>query len=221
MRYFFIIYLLVSILVVSIGGLRGDKFKNTPIRIFPDMDEQDRIDPQEASDFFADGLGSRQPVAETIPQGLKPDPIPDTLKESFANDNSYYHSGMFNDKVYGNGLPVEELGLTEENLPAFIERGAVVYNANCSACHGISGNGKGVVAAYGVPGVINLVDSQLPDGGKYDVIVNGRGNMSAFGYQVDLDDRWAIIAYLRAIQYSRKVPLELVKQAYEEGTAKQ
>jgi mono/diheme cytochrome c family protein len=220
MRYFFIIYLLLAVLVVSIGGFRGDKFKNTPIRIFPDMDEQDRINPQQASDYFSDGLGARQPVAATVPQGLKPASLADASTKTFTNDNSYYHTGMYDDQVLGTGLPVEELGLTEETLPAFIKRGSVVFNANCSACHGISGNGKGVVASYGVPGVFNLVTSELPDGGIYDVIVNGRGNMAKFGYQVDVNDRWAVIAYLRALQYSRKAPLDQVKQAYEAGSAK-
>jgi len=220
MRYFFIIYLLLAVLVVSIGGFRGDKFKNTPLRIFPDMDEQDRINPQQASDYFSDGLGARQPVAATVPQGLKPASLADASTQSFTNDNSYYHTGMYDDQVLGTGLPVAELGLTEEALPAFIKRGSVVFNANCAACHGISGNGKGVVASYGVPGVFNLVTSELPDGGIYDVIVNGRGNMSAFGYQVDVKDRWAVIAYLRALQYSRKAPLDQVKDAYEAGSAK-
>ncbi|MEO1858167.1 MAG: cytochrome c [Rubritalea sp.] len=220
MRYFFIIYVLLAVLVVSIGGLRGKKFKDAPIRVFPDMDEQDRIDPQEASDFFNDGLGARQPVAATVPQGLKPAGLADEMTKSFTNDNSYHQTGMFNEDVFGTGLPVNELGLTEENLPAFLKRGLVMYNANCSGCHGISGNGKGVIASYGVPGVFNLVTSKLPDGGMYDVIVNGRGNMGAFGYQIDVKDRWAIIAYLRALQYSRTAPLDQVKGAYEAGSAK-
>lgn len=220
MRYFFIIYALLAVLVVSIGGFRGAKFNNAPIRIFPDMDEQDRIDPQEASDFFSDGQGARLPVAGTNPQGFKPATLADKTTKTFANDNSYYHTGAYDEQVLGNGLPVKELGLTEETLPAFIKRGSVVFNANCAACHGISGNGKGVVASYGVPGVFNLVDSTLPDGGIYDVIVNGRGNMAAFGYQIDLNDRWAIVAYLRALQYSRKAPLDQVKEAYEAGSAK-
>ncbi|MFC4992994.1 c-type cytochrome [Rubritalea tangerina] len=220
MRYFFIIYALLAVLVVSIGGFRGEKFKQTPIRIFPDMDEQDRIDPQEGSDFFHDGLGARQPVQSTLPQGLEPADLADENTKTFTNDNSYYHTGMFDENVFGNGLPVEELGLNEENLPAFIKRGKVAFNSNCAICHGVSGNGKGVVASYGVPGVFNLIDSTLPDGGMYDVIVNGRGNMAAFGYQIDVKDRWAIIAYLRALQYARKAPLEQVKDAYEASAAK-
>ncbi len=215
MRYFFIIYALLAVLVVSIGGFRGDKFKNTPIRIFPDMDEQDRIDAQEASDFFADGLGARQPVAATVPQGLEPAATADANTKTFTNDNSYYHTGLFNEEVFGTGLPVEELNLTEENLPAFIKRGQVAFNANCSSCHGVSGNGKGVVASYGIPGVANLQTSMLPDGATYDIIVNGRGGMSAFGYQVDVKDRWAIIAYLHAIKYSRTAPLDQVKEIFE------
>lgn len=221
MRYFFTIYALLAVLVVSIGGLRGTKFKHEQFQLIPDMDKQDRIDPQTSSDFFSDGLGARKPVAETVPQGFTPAASADATTKSFTNDNNYVHTGMFDEEVFGNGIPLAELGITEETLPAFIKRGSVVYNANCAACHGVSGNGKGVVAAYGIPGVADLVNTNLPDGGIYDVIVHGRGGMSAFGYQVDVNDRWAVISYLRALQYSRKAPLDQVKQAYEAGTAAQ
>ncbi|WP_018969807.1 c-type cytochrome [Rubritalea marina] len=215
MRYFFIIYALLAVLVVSIGGFRGEKFKDTPIRIFPDMDEQDRIDAQELSPFFADNNGARLPVENTVPQGLVQADLADENAKQFTNDNSYYHTGMFDEKVFGTGLPVSDLALDEANLEAFIKRGKVVFDSNCAACHGVSGNGKGVVASYGVPGVFNLIDSTLPDGGMFDVIANGRGNMAAFGYQIDLKDRWAVIAYIRSLQYARKAPLEQVKAAYE------
>lgn len=221
MRYFFIVYALLAVLVISVGGIRGEKFKHTPFRLFPDMDEQDRIDPQSASDFFKDGMGARQPVAETLPQGYEPADLADASSKSFTNNNDYYHTGLLNEDVFGNGLPVEELGLTDENLAAFIKRGKVAFNANCAVCHGISGNGKGVAAGYGIPGVANLQTTALPDGAIYDIIVNGRGGMSAFGYQVDIKDRWAIVAYLRALQYSREVPLDQVKDAFEAGVAAQ
>lgn len=220
MRYFFIIYALLAVLVISVGGFRGGKFKHEVFQLIPDMDKQDRIDPQTTSDFFSDGLGARKPVANTVPQGLVPADRADANTIIFTNDNSYLHTGLFNDDVFGSGIPTAELGLTAETLPAFIKRGSVVFDANCSSCHGISGNGKGVVASYGVPAVANLQTTILTDGNIYDVIVNGRGGMSAFGYQVNVEDRWAIIAYLRAIQYSRKAPLDQVKGAYEAATAK-
>lgn len=219
MRYFFIIYALLAVLVVSIGGFRGEKFKNTPIRIFPDMDEQDRIDPQELNAFFADNNGARKPVENTVPQGLVQADLADSDTQQFTNDNSYYHTGMFDEKVYGTGLPVAELELDEQNLEAFLNRGKVVFDSNCAACHGVSGNGKGVVAAYGVPGVFNLIDSTLPDGAMFNVIAHGRGNMAAFGYQIDLKDRWAVIAYLRSLQYARKAPKAQVQEAFDAGIA--
>lgn len=221
MRYFFSIYALLAVIVVSIGGFRGEKFTHQPFELFPDMDKQDRIDPQSTTDFFSDGLGSRQPVTNTVPQGLVPASAADATTKSFTNDASYLHTGFFNEEVFGNGIPAAELGLNEDNLEAFIKRGSVVFGANCAVCHGASGNGKGVVAAYGIPGVADLQTTKLPDGGIYDVIVNGRGGMAAFGYQIDINDRWAVIAYLRALQYSRKAPLDQVKEAFEAGSTAQ
>lgn len=220
MRYFFLIYALVAILVVSIFGFRGDKFEQTPFRIFPDMDDMDRIDPQSESDFFSDGMGSRQPVDKTVPHGYSAvDKEAGLIDEKgFANSLSFYDTGMFDDKVFGDGLPVDELKLTEENAEAFLKRGETVFYVQCSRCHGESGNGKGVVASYGIPGVANLQTSKLPTGAIYDIIVHGRGGMGSLGHNVNVRDRWAAVAYVKALQYSRNAPLEQVKEAYEAGT---
>ncbi len=70
MRYFFFIYALIALLVVGIFGIRGQKFDKPPIRIFPDMDEQDKLRAQKPDAFFADGHGSRLPVSQTQPRGF-------------------------------------------------------------------------------------------------------------------------------------------------------
>lgn len=219
MRYFFLIYALVILLVISIFGFRGDKFSQTPIRIFPDMDDMDRIDPQSHTDFFADGMGSRQPVDGTVPQGLS---IPaegegEVREYGFGNSLSFYHTGMFDERVYGDGFPVEELDLTEETATAFLKRGETVFGVHCSRCHGESGNGQGVVASYGIPGVANLQITKLPTGAIYDIIVHGRGGMGPLGHNLNVRDRWAAVAYVKALQYSRSVPKDQVEEAYEAG----
>ncbi|MCP5534497.1 MAG: cytochrome c, partial [Akkermansiaceae bacterium] len=65
MRYFFLAYALIALTVVGIFGVRGQKFTKPPIRVFPDMDEQDKLRAQKPDPFFADGVGSRLPVAGT------------------------------------------------------------------------------------------------------------------------------------------------------------
>lgn len=218
MRYFFIIYALVAVTVVSIGGFRGEKFKHTPFELFPDMDKQDRIDPQTSNDFFADGMGARTPVNNTVPQGYTSLAVDEQHTGLlFTNDNSYLHTGLYDENVFGDGLPVEELGLNEDNIESFIKRGSIAFQHQCTRCHGESGNGQGVVAAYGIPGVADLTTSKLSDGAIYDIIVNGRGGMSPFGAYNGIKDRWAMVAYIRSLQYSRKAPKELVKEAFEAG----
>ena len=69
MKYFFLSYIFIAILVVSIAGTRGTKSLQPPIEILPDMDQQAKIKYQAASGFFADGIGGRAPVAHTVPIG--------------------------------------------------------------------------------------------------------------------------------------------------------
>ncbi|HEY1051806.1 MAG TPA: cytochrome c, partial [Prosthecobacter sp.] len=92
----------------------------------------------------------------------------------------------------------------------FIKRGEQRYNINCAICHGTSGNGKGVTSKYGILTAFNL---QQPgnndpanaaafraDGAIFDVITNGKGLMGSYGGNITVRDRWAIVAYIRALQ---------------------
>ncbi|RYD64862.1 MAG: hypothetical protein EOP83_08730, partial [Verrucomicrobiaceae bacterium] len=73
MKYFFLAYAIIAALFIGLMPVRGNKSPDAPIRLFPDMDEQDKIKPQKPSDFFADGQGSRLPVHGTQPLGLNPE----------------------------------------------------------------------------------------------------------------------------------------------------
>jgi len=202
MRYFFLIFTLICVLVVSFFGFRGQKFSSTPLRLFPDMDDQDRVNSQAHSEFFTDGMGSRKPVAGTVPRGFT-----DGSEHSFGNSISYEHTGRFGD-AYGDGMP-NSLRLTEETTPGFLRHGEERYNISCMPCHGKSGNGKGAVAVIGIPTVPSLLSftkDKYPDGQMFETITQGKGLMSGYGYNVPTDDRWAIIAYVRSLQTAREVP---------------
>ena len=205
MRYFFLIYALVIVLVISIFGLHGDKFKKTPIRIFPDMDDQDYIGAQSETHFFSDGLGSRKPVANTNPVGLSQDTSIEEELKGFGNKTTYLHTGFINSTNLGKGLP-EELNLKDnkENTTALLTRGKEVFGYKCVACHGKSGNGKGIVSEHGWIGVADLRTSTLPEGGIYDVIVSGKGKMGQMGTDLTLYDRWAAVAYVKMLQEAAK-----------------
>lgn len=204
MRYFFLVFALIVVLVVSFLGFRGDKFSGTPIRIFPDMDDQDKVKSQAHSDFFSDGMGARKPVVGTVPRGFA-----DGSDYNFGNSTSYEHTGRFGD-AYGDGMP-KALGLTNETASAFLRRGEERYNISCMPCHGQSGDGKGTVAVVGIPTVPSLMGfskEKYPDGQMFETITKGKGLMSGYGYNVPTDDRWAIIAYVRALQTANDVPAE-------------
>lgn len=216
MKYFFLILGLLIITVTGIFGLRGGKSAQPPIWLFPDMDNQDKLKAQSEEIFFHDGVGSRQPVAHTAPMGFSTEPSVQDIE--FTKGTGYINTGAIND-YFGNGLP-KELGLTEKDMPAFMARGEERFNIYCAICHGESGDGQGVVAQYGVPGVANIHSfprEEYPDGRLYHVITHGKGNMSGYGYNIPLRDRWAIVAYIRALQTAQKAPLSdpAVKAALE------
>ncbi|MGB0774787.1 MAG: c-type cytochrome [Akkermansiaceae bacterium] len=203
MRYFFLAFALIAVLTVSFFGFRGDKFSSTPIRMFPDMDDQDKVRTQSQNDFFADGMGSRKPVAGTVPRGFEPD----GSGPSFGNSVEYVHTGHMGD-AYGDGMP-SELELTGETLPAFIRHGEERYRVSCMPCHGEAADGKGTVAVAGIAATRNLKEDgfareKYPDGQMFETITNGKGLMSGYGYNIPVKDRWAIIAYLRALQAADK-----------------
>jgi mono/diheme cytochrome c family protein len=211
MRYFFLVYALIALLVVGIFGLRGQKFSKPPVRIFPDMDEQDKLRAQQPDPFFADGHGGRLPVVQTQPRGLNPDGermIGGIPEYEFGGQTGYYFTGHVGD-YYGVGMP-EELKLTDESAGELVRRGKERYGIYCAVCHGVSGNGHGITAEYGVPVANNpnaklnaLTAESYPDGRLFEVITNGKGLMSGYGYNIPVRDRWAIVAYIHALQAAK------------------
>ena len=213
MRYFFLAYALIALLVVGIFGIRGQHFAKPPVRIFPDMDDQDKLKAQKPDAFFADNHGSRLPVTQTQPRGLNQEgkqSIGGIPEYEFGGQTGYYYSGHVGD-YFGNGMPTE-LELTEENAAALIHRGKERYEIYCSVCHGKSGDGQGVAGQYGVPGIANFhLDNfksvAYPDGRMFETITNGKGMMGAYGYNIPIRDRWAIISYVRTLQTAKEAQI--------------
>ena len=123
MRYFFLIYALIIVFVISTFGFRGDKFKKPPIRIFPDMDEQDFIKGQKPSNFYKNGMGAQKPVAGTVPMGHKPEETAESELRGYGNKETYLHTGRFNETNYGKGFPTELELDKPENVTALLTRG--------------------------------------------------------------------------------------------------
>ncbi|MBT8043330.1 MAG: cytochrome c [Verrucomicrobiae bacterium] len=212
MRYFFLAFALIVLMVISFFGFRGDLFSGTPLRIFPDMDDQDKVKTQKPSEFFADGMGSRKPVAGTVPRGFEQDGVVHAFGEgySFGNSELYIDTGKIG-QTYGDGMP-DELGLKDEDLAGFLRHGKERYEISCMPCHGQAGDGKGTVAVIAsdtpMGSVADLMQSRLlkakyTDGQMFEVITKGKGLMGAYGFNIPVNDRWAIIAYVRTLQEAK------------------
>jgi mono/diheme cytochrome c family protein len=153
------------------------------------MHDQPRYDPMEASSFFTDNAASRAPVAGTVPRGL-------------LRDDELLYQGTVN------GSPAEVFPFPIDE--AVMARGQDAFNAFCSPCHGRTGRGDGIVVQRGFTRPPDLTDDNArsaPVGHIFNVITNGFGAMPDHAAQVQVRDRWAIAAYLRALQASAAVPI--------------
>ncbi len=213
LRYFFISFTLAVIAVMAIAGFRGEKSRKAPIEIFPDMDRQPRYNAQHKSDFYADGRAARQHVEGTVPQGFVQPGLYSTTQGNnarkltgpagFGNFPTYADTGKIGE-VWGDGIPLPELNV------AVLERGRERYNISCAVCHGEVGDGNGVVSKYGFGGIANLQEARfrtMADGHIFQTITHGKGNMGAYGSNITVEDRWAIIAYIRALQKSQNASI--------------
>jgi mono/diheme cytochrome c family protein len=203
LRYFFIGLGLFLVGLLAVAGFRGQKSEKPPIEIFPDMDHQPKVKAQVPSEFFTDGRGNRQPVPGTVPLGYeapvsKENPFPDEGKYRmvrYSSGTDYLNTGRFGDQ-WGTGIPMP---VTAE----LMQRGQDRYTIFCGVCHGASGGGNGVAGQYGLVAIANLHQDRLrdmADGEIYNTITMGKNTMLGYGSKIPVDDRWAIVAYVRALQ---------------------
>ncbi len=154
-----------------------------------DMHDQPRHEPLEASTFFADGRSARPLVPGTIPRG-----------------------GLHEDPILFTGKTAD--GAFAETIPfaidrAFLDRGRERYNIFCTPCHDHVGTGRGMAVRRGFPQAASFHIDRLRNvepGYFFDVITKGFGRMPEYATQILPRDRWAIVAYVRALQLSQNVP---------------
>jgi len=191
------LFLLVAAASSVLGACSNFPSRQPPIWVWFDMKKQDKYKPEMSSAFFADGRASRRPVDGTIAQ------------ETYRPDAAY-STGAAADNTYVARNP-------EPLTKATLLRGQAKFNIYCAPCHDQTGSGRGVVASKTtwVPGnmhddrVVNMVDGEI-----YHVATMGRRSMPGYRFQISEKDRWAIVAYVRALQRSWRgtmtdVPAEL------------
>lgn len=142
------------------------------------MTQQKRYDTYAAASIWRDGTAARTPPADTVARG------------DLARDAARDHPPVLTDQV--------------------MRRGETQYAIFCTPCHGEAGDGRGIIVARGFPKPPPLAsDEQLarPAQALFDVITNGKGVMYPFASRIVPQDRWAIVAYLRALQLAQHAPL--------------
>ncbi|TPK92643.1 cytochrome c [Mesorhizobium sp. B2-4-17] len=143
-----------------------------------DMENQPRYNPLAKSDQFADGMSARMPAKGTVARDADLSPVPDTFP-----------------------YPI---------TMALLQRGRHRFDIFCSPCHGRTGDGHGMIVQRGFPAPPSYHQDVLrkaSDRHIYDVITDGYGAMYSYAARVAPADRWAIVAYVRALQYSRDAPV--------------
>lgn len=173
-------------MVVASGCARGCTSSRPPIHLNPSMDDQPKVRPQAASDFFYNGASMREPVPGTVAIG--------ELKEDTA-----FFTGKSDDGRFVASIPVA----VDE---ALLARGRERYEIYCQPCHDARGDGKGILfqrgqvptASFHQEKILNYTDGQI-----FDVITNGFGLMSGYRWPIPPADRWAIVARVRELQRER------------------
>ncbi|HEU5071825.1 MAG TPA: cytochrome c [Verrucomicrobiae bacterium] len=207
MRYFLLVFGIVIVLGMAVAGKRGSLSRRPPIEVFPDMDRQLKLRPMQPDGFFANGISSQPHIAGTIPRG---EPIQTAAGPVFPYEDSPVNTGRIPGTT--NFVPVNPLVVDA----ALMKRGRERFTIYCSPCHGQLADGNGVTRKYGMAAVANLHDKrivEMPDGEIFNTITHGKNLMQPYGPQVDVRDRWAIIAYVRALQLSQLGTIDDVPEA--------
>jgi mono/diheme cytochrome c family protein len=191
MRYVYFATFLVVVLAVSVLGFRGDRFAHPPLDLIPDMDHQAYLKPQSESKFFSDGRADRP-----LPPGVVPASLP-------LDDDDGFHRGKAAD---GSWLKIVPVAVDAKLLT----RGQDRYQIYCAPCHGALGDGNGITKQYGMGTTPTYFDERrlkLTAGELFDIITHGsaktpegRQNMLSYADKLVPNDRWAVVAYVRALQ---------------------
>jgi mono/diheme cytochrome c family protein len=204
MRYFLLLFFLSCFGVVAIAGFRGSHSRRPQIELFPDMVRQNKVRPQTPSEFFPDEHASRLIPAGTIPRGgpyvVNGEVVKLDGKPVYPYEDSPVNTGRITGTtnwVANNPLPITR---------QLLERGQQRFQINCQPCHGPVGDGKGITGKYGMAAMANFHDKKfidMTDGEIFNTVTGGKNLMPSYGANVTVEDRWAVIAYLRVIQRSQ------------------
>lgn len=182
----------LALAVVLVLGVRGESFRDPPRNFWPDMVDQAKFRPQSPNAWFADGRAQRMPVEGTLPWG----------GDRRAADPAY-------------AVVLEPLYALEK-LPVPIDRrlleaGRGIFDVYCAVCHGRAGDGKGITTRYGMlepPSYHSERVRGLKAGEIFKTITEGKGQMGPYADKVAVEDRWAVVAWVRALQRAQAASID-------------
>ncbi len=180
-------------IAATVMGCRGQKSEKPPVMPQQNMAFQERFNAQQENPFFEDNRSMRMPVEGTISRGN-------------MRDNPTVYEGVDDEGEYVDEIPMEV-------TKSFLYRGKERYDIFCQACHGGTGDGQGIImeGQYGyvpAPTFHRGASYDMPEGELYSAIANGIRSMPSYGSQIPVEDRWAIVAYIRALQQSQNASEE-------------
>lgn len=173
-----------------------------------DMQDQPRYEAYEKTDFYADGWASRPAPEGTVARGALRENV-----ELYTGRRRAAGGGASQAGQAGQAAPQQAPLVDTIPVPVneqMLARGQDRFNAYCSVCHGMTGKGDGMVVRRGFRAPPPLTNERLleaPVGHFFDVITNGFGAMPDYAAQISAEDRWAIVAYIRALQLSQRAPV--------------
>lgn len=194
----------VALVALGAAGCRGEVSEDPPITLIRNMHNQPKYKAQAHSDYFADGRAMRPPVEGTLSQ------------EAYLADDEVATGRTADGLDYVREVP-KSVAASFGGVDPMVARGKERFGIYCAPCHGLVGDGDGVVAqraklaenAGGARGFSGVASVHKPailesaDGKLYATVANGVRTMPGYAAQIPVNDRWAIVAYVRALQLSQ------------------
>ncbi len=199
--------LVVGVALAGLFGCRGEPSDQPPVHLNPNMDTQDKYKPYRASQFFEDGRAMRSPPANTVPYGRLA--LAGYKDPAMLAEDDGYNLGYTD--VDAEGQPQWVTAIPVKPSMQLLRRGQQRYDIFCAPCHDKAGYGKGPVTLRDWPIPVPSYHEdrlrQLSVGEIYKAITYGvnNNNMPSYAGQIGVADRWAIVAYVRALQLSQQM----------------
>jgi mono/diheme cytochrome c family protein len=204
------------LLLGALSACRGETSPDSPIALERNMYDQERYNPESYTERYSDHRTMRSPVEGTV------------ARDHYEDDPEIATGLVANKSAYVMTIP-QALVQRQGGLTALLNRGQERFGIYCAPCHGLTGDGKGMIVckrdkadapceSRGFPPLPSYQDARIrnmPDGQLFATITHGVRTMPAYGPQIPNADRWAIVAYVRALEMSQMAQGEAKPQEPE------